>query len=175
MELILQGTNELRLPSDDGVQNRITLLETKVRTLESINEALRARLEQTLSDWKEAQNKLHDIETSDILCDFIAEFYHCDLLQHLRQQDNTNNATWTEVSLLLAEEAKTNNRKLKKMCMQCADFSEAEWDALYEFKRSRNVRVHPKRNKFIVRRVLKGLAQGTLKSALTKMLTKMVK
>lgn len=179
MDLLLQNTaTELPLPSDEYVKNRILVLETKVRTLESINEALRIRLEQTLADWKEAQNKLQDIETSDILCDFIAEFYHCDLLCYLRQQDlgaKKPPASWTELSLLLVEEAKTNAKTIKEKCMQCADLSEAEWDALYNFKRSRNVRVHPKRNKFVVRRVLRGLSQGTLKSALTKMLTKMVK
>lgn len=176
----MTNTPELQLPSDELYRKKIDLLEARARALEGLNEALRNRLEQTLNDWREAQAKLQDIETSDILCDFIAEFYHSDLLNYMRQNyeslglDSRPNS-WAEISVKLCEEVRNNSKKTKLVCMQCAGLNEDEWNALYDFKRTRNIRVHPKRNRQVVRRVMKGLPNGLLKEALTKMFQKMVK
>lgn len=185
MEALLEtpkdsSINELPLPSDTNYEERIELLQSRICSLEKCNEALRLRIEETLSDWQDVQCKLHENEISDILCDFIADFYHSDLLAYMRSNHEKlklpfKPETWNEISMKLCEEAKSKQHDLRDACMKCADLTADEWDALYDFKRSRNVRVHPKRNKTVIRRVLRELPTGTLRTALTKMFKKMLR
>jgi hypothetical protein len=179
MEFI--NTEMLELPSDKTImqlKNENELLRARIQGLELRNQALQQRIAATINDWREVQNKLHSHEISDILCDFIAEYYHNDLLNYLRNKYDELHLeqvldrvpqTWNEIS------SKLVSPRLKEICMQSAMFTEEEWDALYTFKRSRNIRVHPKRSKLVLRRIMRELPTGVLRSALAKMVQKMLK
>ena len=128
MELL--QIQELALPSDDDVvrlRRENAELRARITLLEESNDALQRRMSQTMNDWRETQNKLHANEISDILCDFIAEFYHNDLLNYLRQNYenleinkilDSKPATWNEISTKLP-----TNTVLKEICMKSIDLT----------------------------------------------------
>ena len=162
------------LPADLKAEN--DLLKAKLKGLEMRNEGLQRRITEILEDWRQLQNKVHMNEISDILCDFIAEFYHNELLNYIRANSETLGLqqkpnSWNEISVMLSEEARINPAvaTVKQACMKAGGFDDAEWNALYDFKRTRNVRVHPRRNKRIVQRVMRELPNGILRQALSKM------
>lgn len=169
MEELLTPAIDLQLPSD----KRLEELEARVKLLETRNEGLQRRLTDTLNDWRAAQNTLRANEVSDILCDFIAEFYHNELLVYL-QKRKVAVKSWNDISMALSDEARNGQHALKETCMRSADFTEDEWDSLYEFKKTRNVRVHPRRNKRIIARVMRELPSGLLRTALDKMFNRMM-
>lgn len=163
----------LQLPSDHS-RDEVHELQTRVAGLEMCNKALRRRLVELTNEWRKLDNEKHTNEISDILCDFIAEFYHNDLLNYVRQHHSNKVETWNDISVALNDEARTGNDTLKKVCMKACNFTEQEWDALYEFKRTRNVRVHPRRNSKVVQRVMRELPNGLLRQGLSKLFAKMV-
>lgn len=172
------NTVDLELPSERSItdlRDENDHLRSKIKLLEQSNSCLQARLFETIRDWKILDNKLHMNEISDILSDFQAEWYHNELLRYLRVKAKENGESfipesWTSVSNKLTEEARTNKCELKCRCMEFGSFTEEEFDYLYEFKRNRNSRVHPKRNKSTVQKIMRDLPPGILKTAFNKML-----
>jgi hypothetical protein len=60
---------------------------------------------------------------------------------------------------------------MRDLCCESASFTPEQWTSLYDFKRTRNLRVHPKRTNQIIRRVVDEMPDSAIKSALEKMIT----
>ena len=172
------ATVDLELPSDhliSDLRDENDRLRDRIKLLEQNNTCLQTRLFETIRDWKALDNKLRMNEISDILSDFQAEWYHNELLRYLRTKAKENGDSfvpdsWTSVSNKLTDEARVNKNDLKSRCMEFGTFTEEEFDYLYEFKRNRNSRVHPKRNRSTIQKIMRDLPSGILKTAFNKML-----
>lgn len=158
---------DLDLDSETTLLHKYAILEAKYIGLEATNALLRRRIAQTIEDCKQTNAKVRSHERSDILCDFIAEFYHVELLRYLKKAVGNQNLSWADVCAALNSVTDKDNIKMK--CLEIGNFTEAEWQAVYEFKRTRNMRVHPRKNYNIITKIVRELPAGDLKTALAKM------
>lgn len=164
----------LRLENEQ-LRKQMEVQTARIKGLELRNTALQRRVEEVLASWRQVQSKLHTHEVSDIITDYISEFYHNDILRFISKtgDDKKTYSSWVQISEALAAEARRNQNTLKQRCMALAGMTEEEWDAVCLFKRARNCRTHPRRSRNIVQRVMKEIPSGTLKTALEKMFSAM--
>lgn len=182
MDALFDAPVELELPSDHRVQELEAeirdlraandIQNARIKGLQMANEALQRRMADTVNQWKDIQAKLRAHEVSDIITDYISEWYHSDLLKFLAMTDSSF-SSWNAVSEQLTIEAREGRSDLKQKCMALAQMTPQEWDALCLFKKNRNLRVHPRRSKNVVQRIMKDIQPGTLKTALNKMFDSM--
>lgn len=152
----------------EKLQFENTQLKRRIEIAEAQLQTSQRRLADMTVDWKKLKRRIKSDETSDIICDFIAEFYHNELLGYLKSR-GLEVHNWSDVSAKLSTEFRHNETLTRDLCCECACLTPEEWESLYDFKRTRNMRVHPKRNEAIVRRILREFPDGVLKMALQKM------
>jgi hypothetical protein len=139
-----------------------TVLKAKVA-------ALQRRLALTVTEWKRLDRQVQSDLNADIICDFISMFYHHELTKFLKQR-GFKYRSWSEVSTELSAEFYLGDNALKEECCKIAGFTIEEWDALFDYKHTRNLRVHPRRSTAVVAHILNEMpANSLLKRALEKM------
>ena len=147
-------------------------MEAELAAVKKELEVCKRRLKMATNEWQRLDKQARNALNADIICDFISTFYHHELIVSLRAQGHKFR-TWSEISIALSREFFESNgtkTKLKDACCLAAGLTQTEWDEIYDFKKNRNIRVHPHRSRAIVRRVLADVAdKTTLHSALEKM------
>lgn len=152
-----------------ALRHELALADARYKGLETTNQLLRRRITNTINDCKLAHARLKLHEHSDVICDFISLYYNGKFMR-LIQDAMPDNApeSWTDVCTILNRESASSSG-FRQMCLRLTGFTDDEWQALYEFKKERNTRVHPRRSMAIVNKLLKDLPHGHLKTALHKM------
>lgn len=103
-----------------------------------------------------------------IVSDWITQFYNIHVMRSVKDAGLTTYKTWNELSNALANEALRGSSILKQFCYQKSGLTEEEWDCIYEIKKARNQRCHPKRTWRDAELVVAGIEEQTHKKAVCK-------